>query len=1050
MAFAGRTQYSAGTMRVHPARPSPRPHLPRAHGPAALIALLGAACSPAPQTWARAYEMGSLAEGIGGPKAMARPAEGEHEGDLVLENDRIRLAILGTRNSLGPHTSGGSLIDADLQRSDPRFSQGRGLDQLAETFPTVNLNVQTADADDGEVVILRDGSDGGPAHICTVGPEQSFITLLDALWGLQWPGPRPLFHMRTDYELAPGDAAVKMTTTAIFGGAPSCEDEIDPTPAAASDDTLPLITLALQNGEDAAGVKGGLVFGDFYLQGGSVDVFTPDVGFDEGTFVQEELSSGRNTFTDPIVVDFLAGNADRVSYALATAEGRLFVPMFTSSQTVAVGAGVEGDGTASRFAAGSGPYSYERWFGVGRGDVGSAIEAVWEAQGKALGRVEGAVVEHGTGAPLSDLRVLAYRALDGGGFGDAPYLEWRTDVGEDPQIDGSFGGGLPPGSYELQVHGEGRPVHRRVPVTIRAGETVRVVLEANRPGGVRFEVVDEAGLRVPAKVTFFAADGTESPRDPVKGDGYIAGDPAHVVFTSDGTGQVILPPGRFRAVASRGIEYELGESRVFTVDVDRYADLQLQVSRSVDTAGWISADFHVHGARSHDSGVGLSERVTTMAAEGVEFLSSTDHDAITDYRPAIERLQLEPWVSATVGLEVTTIEVGHFLGFPVQVDNLADQGGALDWTDLTPQEMIDGIKQLGAPNTEEPIVFVGHPRDGILGYFDQFGVNTYQTTAGGLAVEGTLLATLSNNALLGALNFTLDGVDAMEVLNAKRFELIRTPTAPELALAADGGIDIRDILARTSEEQLDLEAGTYTLGAGWEGVLDDWFTLNNLGIRVTALGNSDTHGTTEIESGCPRNFVMSETDDPAFLDDQAIVRAVREGRVVASFGPFVRFWIGDESQGPGSDVSVSGPVELHVEVQSPSWFSVDRVELYENGSLIHEWTGDALTGDAIVDLATTHTVEPTKDSWYVVVAMGSDDLAPVFTPVEFPPIQLEDVVTGALSGIGLSGILSEPVPVPRAFPIYPYALTNPIWVDVDGDGEFTPPGLPAWLVEPAG
>ena len=41
---------------------------------------------------------------------------------------------------MGPHTSGGSIIDADLQRNSPEYSQGQGNDQIAELFPTVNLH----------------------------------------------------------------------------------------------------------------------------------------------------------------------------------------------------------------------------------------------------------------------------------------------------------------------------------------------------------------------------------------------------------------------------------------------------------------------------------------------------------------------------------------------------------------------------------------------------------------------------------------------------------------------------------------------------------------------------------------------------------------------------------------------------------------------------------------------------------------------------------------------------------------------------------------------
>ena len=1020
------------------------------------LSLVLGSCRPEQKTWANAYVIASLDEGIGGPKAMARP------GDIVIENDRVRFAILGARNSLGPHTSGGGLVDADLQRNDPRFSQGKGLDQLAEVFPTINLNVariyhaEEGEVDNtgapvestGDIQIVSVGSATEPAQVCTIGPEESFITLLDALWGIQWIlPPRPYFHLRTDYILAPGDAAVLIRSTALFEEDPTCDTALTDSQAAETKDageTLALLDLAL--GGDGGG---GVVFGDFYLQGGSVDVFTPGVGFDEEGYVQGILEQGVNTFTDPINLPFLAGTADRVSYALLNDTGSMFVPMFTSSQTVAVGAGVRGNGETERFEPGAGPFHYERWFGVGRGDVGSAAEAVWEARGDTLGRVSGNVVEQSTGVALSDVRVFVYE--DGA---EAPYIEWTTDVGMDSQPDGSFGGGLPPGQYELMVHAEGRPNSARVPFTLKAGDDLRAVLESPRPGSVRFEITDETGLSVPGKVSFFAAGNTESPRDPVLGDGFIGGNPAQVSFTATGWGEVVLPPGEYYAVASRGIEYELDITSSFEVTNASSIDLDLQVVHSVDTSGWISGDFHVHAFRSHDTGVNLRQRIITMAAEGVEFFSSTDHDVVTDYAPTVAEMGMESWVKTAVGLEVTTIEVGHYLGFPLVIDHLGDQGGGLDWTGMTPIQMIEGMRELGSvTDTEDdefdgPMVFVGHPRDGILGYFDQYGMNPYKESGGDVFLEESTLAVLSGNTLLDTVNFTME-FDALEVLNGKRMELIRTPTAPELAdYKAGGDTDQIDMFMRTMDEQLDLEEGTYTLGYGYEGVVDDWFTLNNLGYRITALGNSDTHGFTSTEAGCPRNFVMADTDNPGFLDEADVARAVKEGRVVASYGPFVRFYAnGDERQGPGSDIS-GASVELSIEVSSPGWFNIDRVELYENGRLIEEWDTDAIDNGSVLNFSDSVTVTPDKDSWYVVIAAGGDDLSPVFTPVEFPPIFLEDVVTGALAGIGLDSILPEPVPVPRAFPVHPYALTNPIWVDSNSDGEFTPPGIPEWLIEP--
>ena len=999
------------------------------------IFLVSVSCKTEKSTWASAYQIETLSQGIGGPKATARP------GDFVLENDRIRLAILGARNSLGPHTSGGSLIDADLQRNDPRFAQGRGLDQLAEVFPTVNLNVATIDEAVGEVAILSKGGPDEPAVICTIGPEMSFITLLDALWALQWIGERPYFHLRTDYILEPGQAAVRIRSTALFEDNPTCADSLDmsiPAETVSGDGNLPVLDLAL-GGEGG----GGLAFGDFYLQGGSVNVFTPGVGFDEETYVQELIESGANTFTEPIRVPFLAGTADRLSYALLNDTGNIYVPMFNTSQTVAVGAGVDGDGSVGRFSSADGPFHYDRWFGIGQGDVGSAAAAVWEATGRSVGSIAGHVVEQTTGVPLSGVRVFVYES-----GAEAPFLEWTTDVGMDAQPDGSFAGDLPPGEYELMVHGVGRPDSERVPFKIQAGDQLSAVLESPRPGTVYFEVTDETGEPVPSKVTLFAASDTPSPRDPVLGDGFIGGNPAQVIFTADGIGEVVLPPGRYRAVASRGVEYELDWTEPFTVGDDTATNLRLQVERSVDTSGWISGDFHVHTFRSHDTGVDLHTRVITMVAEGVEYVTSTDHDAITDYGPPIADLGLQNWVRSAIGLEVTTIEVGHYMGWPLMMDHLADQGGAFDWTGLTPIEIVDQLKALGPPSGDEPLMVLAHPRDGIFGLFDQYVMNPYQEDGGDVALGTSTLNALSGNRLLEPQNFTLE-FDAMEVFLGKRLEVIRTPTAPEMAAYKAGdNVDEVDILMRTLDEQFDLEEGTYTLGYGWEGVVDDWFTLNNLGYRITALGNSDTHGTTSVEAGCPRNFVMADSDQPGFVSPAAVAQAVKEGRVVASYGPFIRFYAnGDERIGPGSDIS-GAEVELSIEVQSPGWIPIDQIELYENGRLIEVWNEEAIDNAGVVKFSERVTVTPEEDSWYVVIANGGADLSPVFTPVEFPPLFLEDIVTGALQGIGLSNFLPEAIPIPRAFPIHPYALTNPIWVDADSDGTFTPPGLPDWLVEP--
>ncbi|MFN7144578.1 MAG: PHP domain-containing protein, partial [Myxococcota bacterium] len=750
--------------------------------------LLFLACSD-PGNWARATQLASLEDGIGGPKAIARP------GDWLLENDKVRFTVLGARYSLGPSPFGGTIADADLQRPHPRYAGGKGNDRFAEMFATVNMNLGAVD-EAGEVGVIADGADGGAAIIRTDATAEPFLTLLDPLWSVV---KQPDFRITTDYILEPGASALKIRTTATFGSATSLEGTVVP----GTDEGLDVLDLAMTSG---------VTFGDFYLQGGSVDVFAPGIGFDEDRAVDDASTAGVNTFQEPFEFDFVAGVADGVSYGLAAAEGSLYVPLFTSSQTAAFGAGVPGDGSDGRFPDGT-AYSYERYFAIGKGDVGSVLDVLLEARGLPYGEVHGYVLEEGTGIALSGVSVLAYAPGS-----DKPYNQWLSDVGDDTQIDGSFGGRLPPGDWELVVHGRGRPDGVRVPVTVEEGGRVDITLSSPRAGQVSVEVVDELGRAVPAKVTFFG----ETPLSPEAGDPYVPGDPTEVVFLPHGEADVVLPPGTYTAIASRGLEYELGESPIFTVSDAGVSRLRLQVVRSVDTTGFVSADFHVHSINSFDSGTTLSDRVVTMAAEGVEFFASTDHDAMTDYAPAVEDLGLEPWVRTTVGLETTTLEVGHFLGFPFVADTAKEQGGAFDWTGMSAGEILDTLDDLGTQAGYEPVRFVAHPRDGILGYFDQFGYDPYTGT-----IATPVLSIV--NPLLRADEYEPE-FEALELLNGKRFEIVRTPTQAELDLYALGGaVDYYDLVARTAEEQADLENGVYRLGYGHEGQVDDWFSLLNTG-----------------------------------------------------------------------------------------------------------------------------------------------------------------------------------------------------------------------------
>ena len=110
----------------------------------------------------------------------------------------------------------------------------------------------------------------------------------------------------------------------------------------------------------------------------------------------------------------------------------------------------------------------------------------------------------------------------------------------------------------------------------------------------------------------------------------------------------------------------------------------------------------------------------TAAAEGLEHLVATDHNFVTDYQPSIEREGLNEWLSSMIGLELTTLESGHFNTFPIERDKSQITRGAFQWSDKTPRELFERSREIG---DEETIIQVNHPRDLILGYFSQYGVD---------------------------------------------------------------------------------------------------------------------------------------------------------------------------------------------------------------------------------------------------------------------------------------------------------------------------------------
>jgi hypothetical protein len=485
-------------------------------------------------------------------------------------------------------------------------------------------------------------------------------------------------------------------------------------------------------------------------------------------------------------------------------------------------------------------------------------------------------------------------------------------------------------------------------LVVRARSTTSPLPTLPPEGGLTWEVVDEAsGTRIPCKLTLVGVDGTPSPRFTRNDIGRQEGDGTVVAFdrilSIAGVGVARVPVGTYDVYVSRGPEWELGIERKVRVAAGKSTVVRARLRHSVDTAGWISADFHVHASHSSDSHVPMHDRIYEFVADGVEVITSTDHNVVSNYAPLIDEIGVGQYITSMTGDELTTNGWGHFGAWPLPHDLERVGQGAVLVHGKGPKDFFGEVRG----RATDAIVNVHHPRiDNEIGYFNMGGFDAH-----------------SDKATRPGFSFDFD---AVEVLNG-----------------------YQDSERRSVDR-----------------MIDDWFALLQHGHMVTATGNSDTHHLDHNIGGYPRNYVRVQEDKPQALRDPGeIPRAVKGHHVLFTTAPFVVVrvdgaGIGDVATARGGDAKVE------LEVRAASWVSVSQVTLYVDGHEAHRWNVPK-SADA-VRFKESFPVHVPRDAWVVVRVDGDEPLAPV-------------------------------VGDRKRFDVRPLALTNPVFLDVDGNGKYDPP-----------
>jgi len=202
-----------------------------------------------------------------------------------------------------------------------------------------------------------------------------------------------------------------------------------------------------------------------------------------------------------------------------------------------------------------------------------------------------------------------------------------------------------------------------------------------------------------------------------------------------------------------------------------------------------------------------------------------------------------------------------------------------------------------------------------------------------------------------------------------------------------------------------------TFSRGNQDTIEDWFHLLNRGYYFPIVGSSDSHSIDRAEPGFSRTYIHYSGGKGDALETNALLQALGKGHSFVTNGPLIDFKVNAASV-PGDILTAKdGKVNLFIKVSSAPWVAVDEVRLIVNGErrIIFPVKADkALEKFRLQDLG----ISLDRDATLIVEVLGKKTLYPV-------------VQRQTADGLPTNAAL-------------PYALTNPIFVDVDGNGKFDP------------
>jgi hypothetical protein len=451
-------------------------------------------------------------------------------------------------------------------------------------------------------------------------------------------------------------------------------------------------------------------------------------------------------------------------------------------------------------------------------------------------------------------------------------------------------------------------------IDLKAAQPLAVELPA--PGYVAAAITDSAGGPIPCKVQFRARGDTPSPN--FGPDSAIHG-VRNLYYTENGKFRVPLAPGEYDVIVSHGPEFD-AVFTTLTVERGQEAKLAAELKRTVDTAGWLSADFHSHSTPSGDNTASQRGRVLNLLAEHIEFAPCTEHNRITVYDEHIAHFKAAGIVLSCPGMELTgtPLPINHQNAFPL-VPHVHTQDGGAPLTDVDPVVQIERLAMWDGGS--DKLVQINHPNlPQIVGDRDKDG--------------------------------------SPDVGFEKMFSFMDVVEVHPL-----------DRIFYTAETLDEQRKDPYAVFS--------WLQLMNLGYRIPGVVNTDAHWNFH-GSGFLRNYIKSSIDEPAKNSVAELVHTCEHGRIMLTNGPFMEVTaasdkgkaeVGDDLAAPG------GKLRLKIRVQCPNWLEVNRVQVFVNGKQEPKWNFTQRTHPAMFKRATVIfdqevPIELASDAHLVVACAG--------------------------------------------------------------------------------